>query len=262
MKDQLSELLELDSSTIRSANDENRIFHHKLFYDGLKPIMLRYIESIPTGRVLSPIEVWSLAVASSIESMNSPVPKLPEEIWMWQLTFQQYLWEDFSLKMWEFYKNLLPRLRVDHTKLLWVLKNYPSQVYLLKIAFDVLHTNIINAGLPERVIFGLVCVELMKSWIRPYLISKEIPSSGDSYTDWMSIIDHCFSDFLEDMSQDSSYTDLLPLIAYIRVNRDIWSSIKSEAHARRFEQMYAGDALKVTMNVIKKAQDWASGALR
>jgi predicted phosphohydrolase len=66
-----------------------------------------------------------------------------------------------------------------------------------------------------------------------------MPVNGDAYTDWMSIIDHCFGDFLEDMSQDSSYLDLLPVIAYIRVNRDFWSNVKSEARARRFEEMYA-----------------------
>jgi hypothetical protein len=55
-------------------------FRHKLFYDGLRPIMLRYVSSIPTGRALSPVEVGSLAVSSSMESMNSPISKLPEEI--------------------------------------------------------------------------------------------------------------------------------------------------------------------------------------
>ncbi len=146
---------------------------------------------------LSPDEIWIVALACKYYKPNFPQnnENAEKEFAEYQYKLQSYLWITNPELVIEFYDELISNIKPEHNNLIPILHTYHTQIHALKIAYDALKSHIHTANLTSRVVFWLVCIELMKLRVRLYLIEPMARTDEWKNLDWICMLDTVFDDF-------------------------------------------------------------------
>lgn len=151
--------------------------------------------------VIRPDEIWILALACRyyMPSFLKGNADAEKEFAEYQYKLQSYLWITKPELVIRFYKELVSNIKPEHNKLIPILHTYHTQIHALKIAYDSLKWSIGSASLTSRVIFWLVCIELMKLHVRLYLVEPMARTEEWKDLDWIYMLDKVFDDFSENI---------------------------------------------------------------
>ncbi len=206
---------------------------HQEFVVSISPIIYRRLATLESGIVLKPEEVAYLALAVAYKSPDYDIAHvlskdIVQELAVYQNALWSYIWGQFSEEEGNFFlRDFIPRLRQDHWKLIPIYHTHSSEIFALKIAYDSLKKNIATSWLKEKILFSLVCVELMKLWMRPYILDGWI--DPDSKVDWITIFDYVLWDFEDEVLDDAFENGLLSLVWAIMQERKYLMDIKNSA---------------------------------
>ncbi len=220
---------------------------YKYIHEGNKPLLTRVKAVYKNGdwrienKKLSPDEIGVIALACRHFMPDFPRgDKIAEkEFAEYQYKLQSYLWITDPEVVTQFYQELVTNIKPEHNKLIPILHTYHTQIHALKIAYDSMKWSIWSANITTRVIFGLVCIELMKLQVRLYLVEPLARTEEWKNLDWIYMLDKVFYDFKWSRSNTESIrrknvVDINPyqdlwfqwVLDYIRYIRDEVDELK------------------------------------
>ena len=233
---------------------------HQEFVASISPIIYRRLATLESWKTLSPEEIAYLALAVAYKSPDYDIKhalnkSIVQELAIYQNALWNYIWGQFSEEEGNFFlRDFIPRLRQDHWKLIPIYHTHSSEIFALKIAYDSLKKNIASNWLKEKILFSLVCVELMKLWMRPYILDGWI--DPESKVDWITIFDYVLWGFEDKILDNACESGLLSLVWPIMQERKYLMDIKNSAIKEKTWTGYA------TTRAEQEAQERASNILR
>ena len=193
---------------------------------------------------ITPDEIGILALACRKYKPTFPInnPLAEKEFIEYQYQLQGYLGMNNPQIMINFYTDLIKSIRPEHNKLIPTLQTHHTQIHALKIAYDALKWNIAKASITSRVIFWLICIELMTLGVRLYMVEPLARTPEWRNLDWIYMLDQIFEDFKGSDNRESMrrknvvnidrYSELwlMGAIEYIRQIRDEVDVLKRKKH--------------------------------